>query len=320
MHFYPLKFKEIYKQYPWGGKGLERLNKEPPAGFAAESWEIACLKDGMSVVEEGPLKGRTLQELVNDYGRELVGKNAKTINSGFPIMVKFINAKKKLSIQVHPEDGYALKHENQLGKNEAWVILEADENAELVLGTKQGTDRAAFAHYIDHNLAEKCVNKVKVKAGDVIDIPAGLLHGIGEGILLAEIQQNSNVTYRVYDYDRVDGEGKKRSLHIQKALDVIDFGLKPEVKHAHFEKIGSTRQMMISNDYFAVETFNVKKKLLQSTNGESFFIYIFTEGKGSISYDNKTFEITKGDTFLIPANLGLFEISGNLGFIKTYLS
>jgi mannose-6-phosphate isomerase len=305
---YPFKFKEIYKKYIWGGQGFEKIGKDVPGGVAAESWEIACHKDGMSVVMNGELHGKTLKELVEQYGKELLGSDVDAKEGNFPLMVKFINAKNKLSVQVHPNDEYARKHEGDSGKNEAWVILDAKEDSELIIGIKRGIDLKAFSKACENNEIEECLNKMKVKAGDVINIPAGLVHAIGSGIMLAEIQQNSNVTYRIYDYDRKDDKGNTRPLHIDKALEVIDFTLKDE----------DEKKAMLSK-YFCLETYNITEDIKQVATGETFFIYIFTEGEGEIIYRDKKIRVAKGDTYLIPANLGEFELKGKLQFIKSYI-
>ena len=323
MRLYPIKFKEIYKDYIWGGAGFEKLNKQPPDNFAAESWEVACHKDGMSVVDNGHLKGWTLKELVAEHGSNLIGNRAGCLSGDFPLLIKFINANQKLSVQVHPNDGYAIKNENQKGKNEAWVILDAKDGAELIIGVKSGIDKKAFKKAVENDDIESCLEKVRVKSGDVIYIPAGLVHAIGEGIMLAEIQQNSNVTYRVYDYKRTDNKGLRRPLHIEKALDVIYFN--QSAYESAIEGITikitakSYRKIYIANKFFCLEKYEIHEEITEKTNGDTFYIYVFVSGNGSIEYDGVNYEVEKGDTYFIPANIGEFSISGKLEFIKTYI-
>ena len=218
---YPLKFKPLYKDYIWGGRNLEALGKTLPAtGIVAESWEVSCHKNGSSIIANGEYGGTTLPELLEQLGRTLVGSSLsqKDVDK-FPLLIKFIDAENNLSVQVHPDDVYAYKNENgEYGKNEMWFIISAKPGAKLVYDVIPGTTREKFADAVSENRIESLLKKVEVFAGDVINIPAGLVHAIGKGILLAEVQQNSDTTYRVYDYGRTG-----RPLHIAKALDVIDF-------------------------------------------------------------------------------------------------
>ena len=323
MKMYPLIFNGIYKQYIWGGAGFEKLNKRPPDNFAAESWELSCHKDGMSVVAEGFLKGKTLKELVSIYGLGILGKRGENSDNNFPLLVKFINAKNKLSVQVHPDDAYAIENEGEHGKNEAWVILDAEEGAELIIGIKEGVDKSYFQKAIAKKTVETCLNKIKVKAGDVFNIPAGLIHAIGKGIMLAEIQQNSNTTYRIFDYNRKDDSGSFRPLQIDKALEVIDFDQRHKNEKANGIKVKigneSSRTITVANKYFCLESFDIKEEIKQKASGETFLIYVFTEGIGSIIYDNDIINVKKGDSYLIPAEMGDFIISGCLKYIKSYI-
>ena len=318
---YPLKFKEVYKNYIWGGSGLEKYNKQPPGNFAAESWEVSSHKDGMSVVSNGALHGKSLQELTEQFGAELLGTN--TPPGEFPLLVKFINANKKLSVQVHPDDSYAMANEGERGKNEAWIVLSAKQGAELIVGLYDGVSKENFMKAVEKNEVESCLNRSKVRPGDVINIPAGLIHAIGEGIVLAEIQQSSNSTYRVFDYNRTDSEGNKRPLHIKKAYDVIDF----EGRHKNTASKGleipindeCVRKIFIANKYFCLETYKLSGALSQQSDGSTFAIYIFTEGEGVISYGDENIQVKKGDTYLIPACMGKFSIEGKTEFIKSYV-
>lgn len=321
MSLYPLKFKEVYKEYIWGGKGLDKIGKQVGSKKIAESWEIACHEDGMSVVADGELKGKTLLELVNEFGEKLLGSR---VESGeFPLLVKFINAKNKLSVQVHPDDEYALANEGEQGKNEAWVVLHAEEGAKMIIDVAPNVDKNSFKKAINSNDVESCLNYIEVKAGDIINIPAGLVHAIGEGIILAEIQQNSNTTYRVYDYNRKDSNGNQRELHVSKALDVIDFSDKKLDKKAHGITLGmgmsSIRTIAVANQYFCIETFVIEEDLKQHADGETFLIYIFTKGEGKLLYGENSIDVKMGDTILVPASMGEFSISGEMNFIKSYI-
>jgi mannose-6-phosphate isomerase len=321
MNLYPLKFKEVYKDYIWGGKGLDKIGKKVGSEKIAESWEIACHKDGMSVVAEGDLKGKSLSELVLKYGKDLLGSRIE--ENEFPLLVKFINAKNNLSVQVHPDDEYAYANEGERGKNEAWVVLYADDDAKMIIDVAPNIDRDSFKMAVESNNAEECLNTISVQAGDIINIPAGLVHAIGEGIILAEIQQNSNTTYRVYDYNRRDANGNERPLHVKKALDVIDFSKKKTDKKAHGITLGigesSIRTIAVANEYFCIEKFVMNEKLRQVSTRETFLIYIFTKGEGKIFFDENNIDVKMGDTYLVPANMGEFFIEGDLQFIKSYI-
>ena len=318
---YPLKFKEVYKSYIWGGSGLEEYNKQPPGNFAAESWEIASHTDGMSIVANGALHGKSLQELIEQFGAQLLGTN--TPHGDFPLLVKFINANKKLSVQVHPDDGYTMENEYERGKSEAWIVLSAKEGAELTAGLRDGVSKEDFMKAVENNEIESCLNKLKVRPGDVINIPSGLIHAIGEGIILAEIQQNSNTTYRIFDYNRTDSEGNARPLHIKKAYDVIDF----EGRHNNTASKGleilvsdeCVQKIFVANKYFCIETYKLNGTLGQQTDGATFLIYIFTEGRGTINFGGENIHVKKGDTYLIPACLDEFSIEGKTEFIKSYV-
>ncbi len=317
---YPLKFIPVYKDYPWGGRNFEKFGRILPDGIIAESWEVSCHPNGVSIVSEGELAGTSLPELVERYGRKLMGTALpeKDIKK-FPLLVKFIDADKNLSVQVHPDDAYAQANENgEYGKNEMWYIISAKPGARLVYDVKPGIDREAFSQAIKENRVESCLNYVEVFPGDVINIPAGLVHAIGEGIMLAEIQQNSDVTYRVYDYGR-----KGRTLHIKQALDVIDFnstGRKPKttgLKVLH--PSGSSVTYLVANGYFSVELYEISGKTDERADGSRFFIYTFIEGEGNITWDSGTTSIKGGETILIPACLGEYSIAGRLKALKSYV-
>lgn len=322
---YPLKFKPVYKDYIWGGRNLEKLGKVLPDGIVAESWEISCHPDGVSIVANGDFEGRSLPDLVKELGRELLGSalEQKDIDK-FPLLVKFIDANDNLSVQVHPDDNYAFIHENgEYGKNEMWYIISAEPGAKLIYDVVPGTTRENFADAVKSNSIASCLKSIEVFPGDVINIPAGLIHAIGKGIVLAEIQQNSNTTYRVYDYDRVDKKGSKRPLHIEKALDVIDFnatgrkekfrGLKIQPDSDYIKKV------LVVCRYFAVEQYTLNGTLNETADGRKFYLYTFTEGDAELTYGNNILPVRAGESLLIPASLGTYSIQGNAKLLKSYV-
>ncbi len=222
MSVYPLTFDPIFKDYVWGGRNLaDRLGRRLPDGNVAESWEIAAHPDGSTRVNAGPLKGKTLLEIQLLWGIDLVGShNPRFLQLGrFPLLIKLLDANRWLSVQVHPDDAYALANENDLGKTEMWIVLHAEPHAELIYGFRKGVTREAFARAIADNLVDPWLHHVPVQTGDVIFVPAGTVHALGPGTIVAEIQQNSNTTYRIYDW------GRPRPIHVQQALDVLDFAM-----------------------------------------------------------------------------------------------
>ncbi|NLX77725.1 MAG: class I mannose-6-phosphate isomerase [Clostridiaceae bacterium] len=319
---YPLKFKPVFKDYIWGGRNLSRFGKNLPDGIVAESWELACHPDGMSIVENGAFKGRKLKSLLEQFGDRIIGDSAGN-NTDFPIMIKLIDANDKLSVQVHPDDEYARAHEGDNGKNEMWYILDAKPGAKLIYGLKPGVDRAQFEAAVKENRLEDCLNYINVKPGDFINIPAGLIHAICDGIVLAEIQQNSNVTYRVYDYNRKGPDGKSRPLHIEKAMQIIDFNagdMKYRYDGLEYEKNeNASLRVIVANEYFCVEHYTVTGKITQNTGLRQFHAYVCIGGEGEIYCDNGSVELKTGETVLIPSCIGEYEIKGELTLLKTYV-
>jgi len=215
-----LKLKPSCKDYLWGGHRLvEEYGKEYEGEILAETWELSCHPDGPTVIVNGPSAGKTLQQYIEENGKEVLGKNCRRFRD-FPILTKFIDARENLSIQVHPDNRYALKNEGQYGKTEMWYVMDAGEDAFLYYGFQKEIGKEEFAKWIQEDTLLEVLHAVPVQKGDVLFIESGTIHAIGKDILIAEIQQNSNVTYRVYDYGRVGKDGKKRDLHIEKALAV----------------------------------------------------------------------------------------------------
>ncbi|KOA20584.1 mannose-6-phosphate isomerase ManA [Clostridium homopropionicum DSM 5847] len=321
---YPLKFKPIFKDYIWGGRNLEKLNKELPQGNVAESWEISCHKDGMSIVQNGHLAGKSLEEIISIYAEKLLGTSiVEKFKDKFPLIIKFIDANKDLSVQVHPNDEYARIYENgQNGKNEMWYTIDCKPGARIVYGLKEDVTKERFLSSINENKIKDCLNYIEVLPGDFVYIPSGTIHAIGEGIVIAEIQQSSNLTYRVYDYDRVDKNGNKRELHVDKALEVIDFNtIKTDKQKDNKINIGgnSTMQCKIKSHCFNVDLYDIKEEIDEVSDKNRFFTYLVVEGKGKIKYGDETMDIDVGDSILIPAELGKYTIEGQGKMLKTYI-
>lgn len=325
--FYPIKFETLYKDYVWGGRNLPKIGKEIPAeGKVAESWELSCHKNGTSVIANGSFKGMKLTELIEKYGRQVIGTalDEKHVEK-FPLLIKFIDANDRLSVQVHPTDEYAYVNENgELGKNEMWYIIDTEPGATLVAGVKDGVTKDVFAKAIEEGKVEDCLNKIPVKAGDILNIPAGLVHAIGKGIILAEVQQNSDTTYRVYDYGRLGADGKPRELHVEKSLETIDFSMKSEIiERSDGEKVklsgNSEKIIKIVNQYFAIELYNVKDEVKETADGSRFYAYVICDGSGKIKHQDGEMEIKQGETIFIPASMGDYTLSGDFTAIKTFV-
>lgn len=323
--FYPLKFKPVYKDYIWGGRGLEKIGKKLPDGIVAESWEVSCHPDGPSIVNNGRFEGVPLEKLIRQYPYEVLGNalEAKYFEK-FPLLIKFIDANDNLSVQVHPDDDYAFKNENgEYGKNEMWYIIDAVPGAKLIYDVKQGVTRDIFEKAVRQKKIGECLKYIEVKPGDVINIPAGLVHAIGKGIMLAEVQQNSNTTYRVYDFDRVDKEGRPRPLHIEKALDVIDFnswGRKEKyagLKYMESDEV--VKYMLAATKYFCVEKHDINGTVYEEADGSRFYIYSFIDGDGFIEGSFGKEKVSKGESVLIPSCMGKFNIFGNIKCIVSYM-
>ncbi len=302
---YPLKFKPILKEKIWGGQNLKSsLNKTiPTTEKIGESWEISGVENNVSVVENGFLAGNELDELIEIYMGDLVGDKVYDKHGmEFPLLIKFIDANDVLSIQVHPDDELAKKRYNSNGKTEMWYIVDAQKDAELISGFNHEMDKEHYLQYLRNNELPQILNHEKVKPGDVFYIPAGRVHAIGAGIVLAEIQQTSDVTYRIFDWDRKDDSGNFRELHTEEALDAIDFKLYDSYK-TNYESVQNESSSILSNKYFETNILEFNKSVVKDYNVlDSFVIYMCLDGKFEIEYyESEKIIIEKGETILIPS-------------------
>ena len=301
-----LKLEPACKDYLWGGHRLvEDYHKQYPGEVLAETWELSCHPDGPSRIGNGAYRGKTLKEYIEAEGRQVLGSHCGRFEE-FPILVKFIDAKENLSIQVHPDNGYALEHEGQYGKTEMWYVMEAGENAFLYYGFKEEIGREEFVRRIREDTLLEVLHAVPVRKGDILFIEPGTIHAIGKDILIAEIQQNSNVTYRVYVYGRVGKDGKKRDLHIEKALAVT--------KRVPVVRGKNSYPHVADCDYFTVDHLNldgnVTNKIEGKVSGGSFAGLLFLDGRGTVSTWGEALDFEKGDSFFLPAGTGAFTIDG----------
>lgn len=305
---YPLKFEPILKQRIWGGTKLKTLlnKKTGSATDIGESWELSGVEGNVSVVSNGFLKGNTLNELLEIYMSELVGdKVFEKFGDIFPLLIKFIDANDVLSIQVHPDDELAQKRHNSFGKTEMWYVVQADEGSSLISGFKKDVSKEEYLKALQEKRLDDLLAKHEVAPGDVFFIPAGRVHAIGKGILLAEIQQTSDVTYRIYDFDRRDAQGKTRELHTDLALDAIDFSGGGQYKTEYNTNTNDISKI-VESPYFVTSLINLDGHVLQKDfyKLDSFIILIGVEGQAEIIYhDNQKETITMGETILIPADL-----------------
>lgn len=308
---YPIKFENLYYERIWGGKDLEKFRDNVPEGVIGESWDIACHKNGTGKVANGELKGKSFTEIIDIYGDKLLGKEIK--DDKFPLLIKLITAKDKLSVQVHPNDEYAERVEKDSGKTEAWYVVDAAEDACLIVGTKN-CDKETFKKAVDKGELDEYLNKVPVKKGDFFYVQSGLVHAICEGVLIAEIQQNSDTTYRVYDYNR------GREIHVAKALDVIDFSLKGEnCKGILISKDGYDKTYLCLGNYFTIQKYDIKTSAKESSDENRFYLFTCVEGNGVIKYAGGEEKILMGDSIFIPASLGEYELIGNFTLLKSYV-
>ena len=310
-----LKLNPVFKDYLWGGTKLrDEYGFESDLTKLAEGWMLSCHKDGENTIENGEFTGKTLTEVVKT-NPDFLGENGKKFEY-FPILIKLIDAKNDLSVQEHPDNEYAMRVEKEYGKTECWYILDCDEGAELIYGFNREISSEEFKEKITDNTFLETVNKVKVKKGDLFFIEAGTLHAIGSGILLAEIQQNSKTTYRVYDYGRIGADGKPRELHVEKAIDVTNCvpptrSTDPEGEL--FEYDNYSTQLLTECDLFSVKKVSVKDFFDGVADEKSFVSVLVTDGVGTID----GIDIRKGDSLFIPAGYGTFTIKGNIEAIIT---
>lgn len=312
-----LKLKPAFKDYIWGGTRLrDDFGKECDFDKVAESWELSCHKDGSSVVAEGEFAGLTLAEYIEKSGKGVLGSDCGKFEN-FPILIKLIDAKDNLSVQVHPNNDYAMRVEGEYGKTEMWYIVDCDPGATLLYGFKHEISKDEFAQRIADNTLLEVTNAVPVKKGDVFFIEAGTLHAIGKGILIAEIQQNSNTTYRIYDYGRVGNDGKPRELHVEKAKDVTALCPAKAYPETPVEKMdGYTSKLLSSCDYFTTYALDVTDKAVLDADEKSFNSILILEGEGQIVGDDVV-KFRKGDSIFVDAGTGKYAIDGACKAILT---
>lgn len=324
-NLYPLKFKTIFKDKIWGGEKIKTyLGKDfSPLPNCGETWEISGVKSDVSIIANGPLKGTSLASLLAQEKENLVGKSVyQRFGDEFPLLVKFIDANEDLSIQVHPDDALAKKRHNSFGKTEMWYVIQADKGASLITGFNQKVDKALYLKKFNAGQLIDILNREQVKADDVFFLPAGRVHTIGKGLLVAEIQQTSDITYRIYDFDRIDAEGHPRELHTEQALNAIDFNFQKEYK-TNYEQIENEVVNLIECPYFTTNVLEFSDNTNRDyTLLDSFVIHVCLEGSYTINFGLEDLPVNMGDCVLIPATINKIVINTNHGFkiLESYIS
>ena len=321
---YPLKFKTIYKDKIWGGQKINTyLHKDfgnlPNCG---ETWEISGVKSDVSVVDGGALDGESLAVLLEQYGAQLVGEKVYNhFGNIFPLLVKFIDANDDLSIQVHPNDELAKKRHNSFGKTEMWYIIEADPGSSLIAGFNQELTRKKYLNAFNTGHLIDVLNKEEAKAGDVFFLPAGRVHTIGKGLLIAEIQQTSDITYRIYDFDRVDDKGNKRELHVEEALDAIDYHLYPEYK-TNYQPEKNETVHLVTCPYFTTNVLDFTESTVKDYSQlDSFVIHVCVAGEYTIKCNGEAYPVKMGECILLPKTIDHIELETTTGFkiLESYI-
>ena len=309
---YPLKFQPILKDKIWGGQKLQQLlHKSISSTKAGESWEISDVEGDTSIVANGPLKGTSLKTLMDTYTSDLMGaKNFRQFGKKFPLLIKFIDAKQDLSVQLHPNDELAKARHNSFGKTEMWYVVQADPDSNLIVGFNQEMTPELYVKHLEDKTLQSILNFDAVKSGDTYFIEVGRIHAIGAGVLLAEIQQTSDITYRVYDWDRVDADGNERELHNDIALEAFDFDM-PDNFRVQYAPKSNVSTELVSCPYFTTNVLEVTETISKQNTQDSFVIYMCVEGKANLEVDGIVTEFSMGETVLIPACIETFSISSN---------
>lgn len=313
---YPLTFDPILKDRIWGGQKLHTLlNKPISSPITGESWELSAVKGDVSVAAEGPLKGQPLDVLINDRPEDILGKAVyERFGSEFPLLFKYLDAREDLSIQVHPNDELAKARHNSFGKTEMWYVMQADPGSRIIVGFKEKSSQQAYLDSLKDNSILELLDTRTAQKGDVFFLDTGTVHAIGAGLVIAEIQQTSDITYRIYDFNRTDAQGNHRELHVEQALDAINYDKTEAVRH--YEKTTNVANPMVDCPYFRTNFVPLDGVLDVSKSGDSFTVYMCTEGLYSISVKDKVYGFQTGDTVLMPAALTDFRLSGTATLLE----
>lgn len=320
MNYYPLQFEPILKERIWGGTKLKTLlNKPIVSNITGESWEISTVEGDISIVANGTLAGKSLNDLIQSTPEAIMGTAVyKRFGKQFPLLFKYLDAREDLSIQVHPNDELAKKRHNSFGKTEMWYVMQADVNSKLIVGFKENSNAEEYLKNLKNKTLLSILDDVKVKEGDVFFLATGTVHAIGAGLVVAEIQQTSDITYRIYDFDRVDANGNSRELHVDLALEAINYNKIDTYKK--YDKKQNQSNTVVDCPYFATNFIPLEGELEVKKWGDSFTVFMCVDGHFEIELDGEKFEYKKGDTVLIPAVLKSFILNGKASILEIYIS
>jgi len=319
-NIYPLQFTPILKERIWGGEKLKTvLGKSIESSTTGESWELSTVEGDVSVVANGALKGHSLMQIIDESPNEILGTAVyKKFGKQFPLLFKYLDAREDLSIQVHPNDALAKERHNSFGKTEMWYIMQADDDARIIVGFKEKSNANEYVENLKNKTLLSILDDVKVKSGDVFFLETGTVHAIGAGLVVAEIQQTSDITYRIYDFDRVDAQGNGRELHIDQALDAINYDKVDTYKE--YTKEVNQSNVVVDCPYFTTNFVPLDGEVFIKKSAETFTVYMCVEGSFELVYNDERYHYKKGDTVLIPAAIDAFVLNGKASILEIYIS
>ncbi len=320
MKFYPLQFDPILKERIWGGEKLKTvLNKSITSKITGESWELSTVEGDVSIVSNGVLKGKSLTALIEDYPNEILGSAVYArFGKQFPLLFKYLDAREDLSIQVHPNDALAKKRHNSFGKTEMWYVMQADADARIIVGFKEKSNPEAYLKNLENKTLLSILDTITAKVGDVYFLETGTVHAIGAGLVIAEIQQTSDITYRLYDFDRVDAQGNTRELHVDLALEAINYNKVDTYKK--YDKQLNQSNTVVDCPYFTTNFIPLDGEIELKKTAETFTVYMCVDGDFELDFEGVKSHYKKGDTVLIPAALKAFSINGKASLLEIYIS
>jgi mannose-6-phosphate isomerase len=317
---YPLQFHPIFKERLWGGDKLQTvLHKPISSNQTGESWELSTIEGSVSRIANGVLEGQLIIEVIDKYPNEILGTSVyQRFGNQFPLLFKYLDAKEDLSVQVHPNDALAKARHNSFGKTEMWYVVQADADARLIVGFKEEMNQATYLQNLENKTLLATLDEIKVQQGDVFLIETGTVHAIGAGMVIAEIQQTSDITYRLYDFDRVDVDGNLRELHVDLALDAINYQTIETQKH--YDKQNNQSNEVVTCPYFTTHFIPLEGEMNFQKTAETFTVYMCVDGAFEIVLEGKHYSYTKGDTILVPAAVTVFQLSGKASILEIYIS
>nr|WP_314865753.1 type I phosphomannose isomerase catalytic subunit [uncultured Flavobacterium sp.] len=317
---YPLQFRPIFKERLWGGEKLQSLLHKPiTSNQTGESWELSTVEGDVSTIANGVFAGRSISSVIAEFPSEILGTAVyERFGNQFPLLFKYLDAKEDLSVQVHPNDTLAKQRHNSFGKTEMWYVVQADVDARLIVGFKEPINAATYVTHLEKKTLLTTLNEIKVQQGDVFLIETGTVHAIGAGMVVAEIQQTSDITYRLYDFDRVDSNGNLRELHVDLALDAINYNTVSSQKH--YQKNNNQSNPVVDCPYFTTQFIPLEGEMEVQKTGVTFTVYMCVEGSFELELAGQNYLYSKGDTVLIPAALTTFQLSGKASILEIYIS